>query len=630
VDYLLSRIADPFVSLFAPTHRVYWMYLCTALTLALVLFPFQGENKSGLSLKGFLKFCLPSSIYFHRSARLDYVYFIVNRIVFGLLMLPVPAAVGVVSAAGVAAALHGLWGEPSLQLSEHLGWMLLQTLLSVVAMDLGLFLAHFLQHRLPMLWEFHKVHHSAQVLTPITAYRMHPVDDVLSMSMAGLLSGVVFGLFNFLHPGGAGVIALLGLNLLLFIYYLAGYNLRHSHIWLSYGPALSRILISPAQHQIHHSKAPQHFDKNFGFIFAFWDAWLGTAYVPRAKENIEVGLAGREDEEYSGIARLYFLPFVKSLGPGVRTASVVLLVFILAGVSAQSITVVGAALAQDLGGRTGVPAKASDVPAAPVEAHRPVSIFLDDLTWTETRALVSAHPTLVIVPTGGTEQNGPHLILGKHNYIVRHAAVEIAREIGNALVAPVISYVPEGDIEPPSGHMEYAGTISIPERVFEAVLEHTARSLKTHGFKLICFLGDSGGNQKSQQRVAERLNREWRNAGVRVLHVGDYYGKNAQVEWLKDRGETDKSIGFHAGIRDTSELLFVHPDGVRRPMLKPMSSWKETGADGDPSLASAERGKALLELKVNAAVRQIKDELSRMTAERAAKRTNSLGAAVSL
>jgi creatinine amidohydrolase/Fe(II)-dependent formamide hydrolase-like protein len=233
------------------------------------------------------------------------------------------------------------------------------------------------------------------------------------------------------------------------------------------------------------------------------------------------------------------------------------------------------------------------------------SVFLEDLTWTEARALLEAGEMIAIVPTGGTEQNGPHMVLGKHNYIVRHTAERVARRLGNALVAPVVSYVPEGAIDPPTQHMQYAGTISIPERVFEAVLEHTARSLKAHGFTLICLLGDSGGNQQSQRRVAERLDREWRDSGVRVLHVGDYYDKNGQIEWLKAAGESDRSIGFHAGIRDTSELLSVHPEGVRRNRLKAQGSWRETGADGDPLKASAERGRALLDLKIDAAFRQI-------------------------
>ena len=247
--------------------------------------------------------------------------------------------------------------------------------------------------------------------------------------------------------------------------------------------------------------------------------------------------------------------------------------------------------------------------AAPASSLAASGVFLEDLTSPEVRALISAGSTVAIVPTGGTEQNGPHMVLGKHNYIVRHAAGEIARRLGSALVAPVIAHVPEGNIEPPSGHMQYAGTISIPERLFEAILENTARSLKAHGFKLICFVGDSGGNQQAQGHIADKLNREWRSTTVRVLHVADYYGKNGQLEWLKERGETDRTIGVHAGIRDTSELLFVHPAGVRRELLK--SGSKENARTRDPLPASAERGAALLDLKINAAVRQIANELSR-------------------
>lgn len=304
-----------------------------------------------------------------------------------------------------------------------------------------------------------------------------------------------------------------------------------------------------------------------------------------------------------------------------------MLALILVGLSAQSVLILRSAFAQPPGRNAGTASPQLSVP--PAVALAAPSVFLDDLTWTEARAMIADGHTIAIVPTGGTEQDGPHLVLGKHNYIVRHTAERIATRLGNALVAPVISYVPEGDIDPPTQHMLYAGTISIPERIFEAVLEHAARSLRAHGFTLICLLGDSGGNQKSQHRVAEKLNREWRDSGVRVLHVGDYYSKNGQVDWLKDRGESDRSIGSHAGIRDTSELLFVHPEGVRRDRLQTMTSWKETGADGDPPKASAERGQALLDLKVEVAVRQISEALPRPGAKRRDRRTE-LNQALSL
>ena len=234
---------------------------------------------------------------------------------------------------------------------------------------------------------------------------------------------------------------------------------------------------------------------------------------------------------------------------------------------------------------------------------------LDALTWTEVRALVAGGKTLAIVPTGGTEQNGPHMVLGKHNYIMRHTAVRIAEALGNALVAPVVSYVPEGRIDPPSGHMAYHGTISIPGEVFAATVESAARSLRRHGFTTICLIGDSGGNQAALAAVAGKLNDEWSDSGVRVLHVSDYYyGANGQVDWLRAQGESDADIGTHAGIRDSSELLAVFPDGIRRDRMRPSDTpgMAESGVIGDPTRASAERGRKLLQLKIDAALGQIR------------------------
>jgi creatinine amidohydrolase/Fe(II)-dependent formamide hydrolase-like protein len=233
---------------------------------------------------------------------------------------------------------------------------------------------------------------------------------------------------------------------------------------------------------------------------------------------------------------------------------------------------------------------------------------LADLTWPEVRALLHAGHTTAIVPTGGIEQNGPHLVLGKHQRVVRRAALAIAERLGDALVLPVIAYVPEGRIEPPEGHMRFPGTVGVPEAVFQATLEATARSLARHGFRTICFVGDSGGNQAGQAAVAERLSREWGARGARVVHVGDYYARNGQVERLLAEGETRASIGTHAGIRDTSEVMAAYPQGVRPDRILPGHdpSMVGSGVDGDPTRASAARGEAMLALKVEAAVRQIR------------------------
>ncbi len=240
-------------------------------------------------------------------------------------------------------------------------------------------------------------------------------------------------------------------------------------------------------------------------------------------------------------------------------------------------------------------------------ATPPDTVHLEELTWVEVRTLVQHGHTVAIVPTAGLEQNGPHVVLGKHGYVVRHTADRIARALGNALVAPVMNYVPEGSIDPPDGHMRFAGTISIPEPVFADVLEATARSLRAHGFTLIALLGDSGGNQATQAAVAEALNAEWAGTGATVLHVGDYYAANGQADWLVAEGESHASIGGHAGIRDTSELMAVYPDGVRAEMVRPGGGRypEPTGVSGDPTRASVARGEKMLALKIEAALAQI-------------------------
>jgi creatinine amidohydrolase/Fe(II)-dependent formamide hydrolase-like protein len=156
-------------------------------------------------------------------------------------------------------------------------------------------------------------------------------------------------------------------------------------------------------------------------------------------------------------------------------------------------------------------------------AQTPGAVFLDELTWTELRDQIRSGKTTIIVPIGGTEQNGPHMVLGKHNVRVKALAEKIARALGNALVAPVIAYVPEGAISPPAGHMRFPGTISVPSATFEEVLESAARSFKAHGFRDIVFLGDHSGYQSSETKVATKLNREWKSSSVRVHPLPEYY-----------------------------------------------------------------------------------------------------------
>lgn len=238
------------------------------------------------------------------------------------------------------------------------------------------------------------------------------------------------------------------------------------------------------------------------------------------------------------------------------------------------------------------------------------SLFLEDLTWQEVREAVAAGKIVALVPTGGTEQNGPHMALGKHNVIVRKLAGDIAAQLGNALVAPVLPYVPEGGFDPPEGHMRFPGTMGLSEGDYEAVLRDIATSLASAGFKLIAFLGDHGESQAAQTRVASALTHAWRRRGVHVANLDRYYFANGQEDWLKARGFDAAAIGKHAGLLDTAELAALAPDALRPALMRPRRAEDGSGADGDPSKATADMGARLLALKTEAAVAQVRELLS--------------------
>jgi creatinine amidohydrolase/Fe(II)-dependent formamide hydrolase-like protein len=244
-------------------------------------------------------------------------------------------------------------------------------------------------------------------------------------------------------------------------------------------------------------------------------------------------------------------------------------------------------------------------------AGAPASVFIDDMTWTELRDRIAAGSTTILVPIGGTEQSGPHMALGKHNVRAKALAERIARKLGNAVVAPVVAYVPEGAISPPAAHMRFTGTISISDATFESLLDSTARSFRQHGFHDVVFLGDHGSYQASEERVATRLNREWAaNPACRVHALVDYYRvtQNAYVDWLKSRGYTLEEIGTHAGLADTALSLAIDPALVRLDGLAqgPKAGVKD-GVHGDPRRATAELGQAGVDKIVETSVAEIRE-----------------------
>jgi creatinine amidohydrolase/Fe(II)-dependent formamide hydrolase-like protein len=241
------------------------------------------------------------------------------------------------------------------------------------------------------------------------------------------------------------------------------------------------------------------------------------------------------------------------------------------------------------------------------------SVHIEDLTWTELRARIDAGATTILVPIGGTEQNGPHMVLGKHNVRARALAERIAQQLGNALVAPVMAYVPEGGIDPPQAHMRFAGTLSIPEPAFEAVLEATARSFKRHGFREVVFLGDHGGYQKSEERVAARLNREWGSTAAppcRVHALAEYYRAATAgfAEILAARGFGKAEIGSHAGLSDTALAMAIDEALVRKELLgNAQKTGEKEGVYGDPRRATAELGQLGAQRIVEASVAAIRE-----------------------
>ena len=252
---------------------------------------------------------------------------------------------------------------------------------------------------------------------------------------------------------------------------------------------------------------------------------------------------------------------------------------------------------------------ASAAPGAP-----PATVFVEELTWTELRAEIAAGKTTIIVPIGGTEQNGPHMTLGKHNARVTALAQKIAQALGNALVAPTLAYVPEGAVNPPAAHMRFPGTITMPEATFEKVVEYAARSFRQAGFRDIVLIGDHGGYRKSLKAVADRLDREWAATPVRVHAIDEYYVASDELfaQALKRQGYSDKEIGTHAGLADTALALAIDPRLVRIDRLRsPEPLGSSQGVYGDPRRATAELGQPGVDLIVKTTVEAIRRAVAR-------------------
>ncbi|ABI77965.1 conserved hypothetical protein [Hyphomonas neptunium ATCC 15444] len=293
--------------------RLHWTGLAAFFLLgagAWVMARRQGhaEGKTGLA-----DFLIPRHIYFSQSSLVDVKVYFANR-----LLAPVTIAAGQGLTIAIAATVAGL-AAPLIHsdagMPPSLSTIIAMTILVTIASDFAVYWTHRLHHEHPILWPFHKVHHSAEHLTPLTVFRKHPVYDMISAIIRGACVGPLLGLI-FAGFGVVNFYTILGVSLVPVFFNMVGANFRHSHIWIDFGPAADRIFISPAQHQIHHSCAPEHHDRNYGEIFALWDWMFGTLYIPEGRETLVFGVADasgvREAQVHTSLASAYMVPFAEA------------------------------------------------------------------------------------------------------------------------------------------------------------------------------------------------------------------------------------------------------------------------------------------------------------------------------
>lgn len=282
--------------------RMWWAWI-------LITFPLIGglvgyldlrKEKKQITLKSLFEFVFPKHIYTSKSFRNDVIivsalYLTYAVFIFFITSMEARVIIGKM----IATITSGAIAAPSLSsyqksLSYGLGIHLVFTFIVILFYDFGFTMLHVAFHKIPFLWKFHKVHHSAEHLTPLTVARFHLVEFILQRTSEGFFIGLIFGIFYFLLPQGIDLYKIFGLSIFGIIFSSIGV-FRHSHIWISYGPYMSYIFSSPAMHQLHHSTEPRHIDKNYAQVFSFWDYLLGSLYIPKERETFSVGLAGEKE-----------------------------------------------------------------------------------------------------------------------------------------------------------------------------------------------------------------------------------------------------------------------------------------------------------------------------------------------
>jgi sterol desaturase/sphingolipid hydroxylase (fatty acid hydroxylase superfamily) len=292
-----------------PAHRVYVGYVATSVLAAYLVY--RAARAKGRSRDGsFLRFLFPKHVWEHPSAWLDLRYFFFHMLIGHFLVLGLAASAAAVAFGFVTGdyALQSLLAKSgafsAVDVAIAVGYMFL----SFAVVDFIAYSMHYLQHKVPFLWQFHKVHHSAEVMHPISNFREHPVDNVAYGLVTGLAFGAVNGLVVMVFGYLPSAPSLLGVPALMLVFNLLAYNLRHSHIWLRWPGRWSMILPSPAHHHIHHSCHPDHIDKNFAFMFPVWDVLFRTFHLPEDNRDVKFGIGEGKADELTSCLRLYFIP----------------------------------------------------------------------------------------------------------------------------------------------------------------------------------------------------------------------------------------------------------------------------------------------------------------------------------
>ncbi|MDC9726771.1 MAG: sterol desaturase family protein [Candidatus Thioglobus sp.] len=288
---------NPLEYLLNPNKRIFWIFLLSSLLIALTyLWLNPREKRINFSKK----------LWLHPSAILDYGYFVFMAFFKVLVIFPILFGAKEV-ALWVNAALLGEYGYTRLEGFSYAQIMFIFTLSLFIVSDFTRYWLHRFLHTMPMLWEFHKVHHSAKVLNPLTFYRVHPVESLLFGLRYSLSIGLVSGVFIFFFGAMIDIYDILGVNILAFMFSLIGSNLRHSHIRLGFGEKFEKFLISPYQHQIHHSK--HHTDTNFGGFLAIWDWIFGTLTLSKGVGRLKLGINSDDMKNFGNFQNLVFFPF---------------------------------------------------------------------------------------------------------------------------------------------------------------------------------------------------------------------------------------------------------------------------------------------------------------------------------